>query len=337
MKQNYQKTIEKACCFFAAATAIPLVASSAFAVLIDFESFPGPDGKLGTADDVPVANQDIISNQFVSLGVTFELADGTAPIVRSPINYLPEGPHSIDTVLLPKNNMYSGEQDIQDVIINFTNPVNAVGITSLDTDEWWTLRAYNAAGVEIAAASPDPLDMSDRAVTAVEVDVDGSDGFISKVVLDVSETNSCCGGGPEHFDDLSFNPINQVTGIILTRNWEPYRDQAQFKLKELPGVIAGFCDNSGDFTIAFGPVVGGPIYSYTGGNIPNDMDCHCNGAEECVVNIRNANFDNAALNTMLTGEMSVTLEVNGITYSNTGTWTQYDSGNGSWTKYRKDN
>lgn len=135
--------------------------------------------------------------------------------------------------------------------------------------------------------------------------------------------------------ELNINDMD-VTGIIFTRNWESYRDQAQFKMKGLNGVAAGFCDNSGEFTIEFGPVDGGPIYTYTGFNIPYDMDCHCNRAEECVVNIRNTDLDNVALDNLLTGEMTVSLDVDGTTYTNTGVWEQFDSGSGSWTKYRKD-
>ncbi len=128
-----------------------------------------------------------------------------------------------------------------------------------------------------------------------------------------------------------------ATGMIITRNWESYRDQAQFEMKGMTGVSAGFCDNSGEFTIEFGAEDEPPIYTYTGLNIPPDMDCHCNGSEECVVNIRNIDLDNTVLETLLTGSMTVSLEIDGITCINTGTWTQYNSGGGSLTKYRKDN
>ncbi len=50
----------------------PLEAQS---VLIDFEHFPGPDGVLGTADDVPVPCTTAIplSGQYASVGITFTL------------------------------------------------------------------------------------------------------------------------------------------------------------------------------------------------------------------------------------------------------------------------
>ncbi|MCI5132350.1 MAG: hypothetical protein D3904_12735 [Candidatus Electrothrix sp. EH2] len=36
------------------------------------------------------------------------------------------------------------------------------------------------------------------------------------------------------------------------------------------------------------------------------------------------------LDAVLSGPMTVSLEIGGVTYSNTGIWTQYDSGSGSW-------
>ncbi|MCI5144606.1 MAG: hypothetical protein D3923_03550, partial [Candidatus Electrothrix sp. AR3] len=133
----------------------------------------------------------------------------------------------------------------------------------------------------------------------------------------------------------AFKPI-KARGIILTRNEQEDRDQAQFKLDGVTGISAGFCDQDGDFIVEFGPEFGPLIYTYTGGNIPQDMDCHCNRAEECVINIRNVDFDNTALDNLLPNSMTVTLEVNGTKYGNTGAWGQYDSGSGTWTKYRKD-
>jgi hypothetical protein len=56
--------------------ALLLGAAPAFAtpVLVDFESFPGPDGVLGTADDLPSYPGSIIplSNEFSAIGLNFD-------------------------------------------------------------------------------------------------------------------------------------------------------------------------------------------------------------------------------------------------------------------------
>ena len=57
---------------------VACVSASASAVVITFDHFPGPDGKLGTLDDVPIiapfdfVSQNVqLTNQFQSVGVRF--------------------------------------------------------------------------------------------------------------------------------------------------------------------------------------------------------------------------------------------------------------------------
>ncbi|MCI5146195.1 MAG: hypothetical protein D3923_11865, partial [Candidatus Electrothrix sp. AR3] len=143
-----------------------------------------------------------------------------------------------------------------------------------------------------------------------------------------------------------------ITGIVLTRNWETDRDQAQFKLRNVTDVKAAAYDavESGlGLTAQFGPC-DDPMFSftipgseidvtylnlrYTVGNL-DVVRCVFN-SEQCVINIRNTDLDNEALDEALTGDMTVSLKVGNTTYSDTGVYTQYESGSGSWTKYRKD-
>lgn len=152
-------------------------------------------------------------------------------------------------------------------------------------------------------------------------------------------------------DDVEGADVD-VTGIILTRNFEDNRDDAQFKLKNVTGikdaayqaVAAG-----APLTFRFGNSCEEPIYEltvpaedlnvtylnmrYTEGNL--DVVRCVFSSEECVINLH-GDHDNDALDELLTGEMRVTLEVGEAIYSNNGIWTQYNSGSGSWTKYRKD-
>ncbi|MCI5144154.1 MAG: hypothetical protein D3923_01195 [Candidatus Electrothrix sp. AR3] len=144
-----------------------------------------------------------------------------------------------------------------------------------------------------------------------------------------------------------------MTGILTTRNWEVDRDIAQFKMRHVPGIAVAAhnaLENGTDLFFKFGPC-GAPLYSLIVAN--SDLDIAGNrmiyrtdkevivrcifSSEQCVVNIRNVDLDNEALDALLTGDMSMSLEVGGKNYTNSGTWTQYESGSGSWTKYRKDN
>ncbi|MBX9902661.1 MAG: PEP-CTERM sorting domain-containing protein [Burkholderiaceae bacterium] len=67
-------TIKNKCLKFLL-SALLLTSSSAFSniITIDFETFPGPDGMIGTADDVATPNQFIneLSNQYSSIGINF--------------------------------------------------------------------------------------------------------------------------------------------------------------------------------------------------------------------------------------------------------------------------
>lgn len=66
-----------ACMFLFAAIAPAMAAEGP--VLIDFERFPGPDGIIGTADDIPAPSgctvgpcvHRLLSNEFSSMGITF--------------------------------------------------------------------------------------------------------------------------------------------------------------------------------------------------------------------------------------------------------------------------
>ncbi|WP_417909506.1 hypothetical protein [Candidatus Electronema sp. PJ] len=152
-----------------------------------------------------------------------------------------------------------------------------------------------------------------------------------------------------------------MTGIITTRNGELGNDQAQFKLKEMASVQAAATEaiaNGINMTLKLGsgkecdnPIVLLDVPSsdlkltylnlrYTVGNLDVLRCVHNSG--DCVINIKKEELkslistDGKTLDDLLTGQMTVCLKVGETTYSNGGVWTQYDSGSGSWTKYRKD-
>ncbi|MCI5144018.1 MAG: hypothetical protein D3923_00485 [Candidatus Electrothrix sp. AR3] len=140
-----------------------------------------------------------------------------------------------------------------------------------------------------------------------------------------------------------------TTGLIINKNYQAY--VAQFKMTGMTDIgtaAKNAAENETPLTFQFGPEDETPIYSFTAENIDaagnrlvysdsdgNMMRCIFS-TERCVVNIKNVDLDGDALDTLLTGEMTVTLEIDGTKYSNSGTWIQFDSNSG-WIKYRKDN
>lgn len=137
-----------------------------------------------------------------------------------------------------------------------------------------------------------------------------------------------------------------TTGQIIIKNFEYDRDMAVFSLQGMEGIGAAAqdaVDNGTDLTFTAGPI----SFSAAG----NELDAAGNrlvysddvtlvrcifDKEECVVRFRYTDLNGAELDEQLTGDMSVSLEVGENLYLNTGEWTQFDSGSGSWTKYRKD-
>jgi hypothetical protein len=77
--------------FFAAM----FIGGTAFAVQVDFDVFPGPDGKFGTADDVAVAPGTEITTQYMSAGVIIENA--VASTGKPGLFAVPQGPAGSET------------------------------------------------------------------------------------------------------------------------------------------------------------------------------------------------------------------------------------------------
>jgi len=167
-------------------------------VSVDFDTFPGHDCVLETALDVPTTHHQNVSNQYRCVGAIFSLIDGTAPIMLQ---------RNGGRVLSPTHAPDAQESDIKDIVIEFTTPVSRVKLTAMDVDEAVTLRAFNAAGVEISIDYQPPT--GDVAVETIEVSTDGTQGYITKVIVDVSEEDpgQCCSAGPEFYDFLEFDPI----------------------------------------------------------------------------------------------------------------------------------
>ncbi|MCI5144591.1 MAG: hypothetical protein D3923_03475, partial [Candidatus Electrothrix sp. AR3] len=148
--------------------------------------------------------------------------------------------------------------------------------------------------------------------------------------------------------------------IIYFRNWQVDNDDAQFKMKEVEDIEDAAQTakaNNGDVKFQFGPY-DDPIYTltvdhndprlritdrnmrYTEGNL--DVIRCVFASEQCVVNIEGltlqdmTNTAGDSLDSILTGDMNVTLTVGETEFRHSGPWTQYESGSGSWTKFRKD-
>ena len=181
--------------------------------VIDFERYPGPDGVLGTADDECSKDGDVLDTQYKALGVSdFMLVDKTRPTIirhdKSP--YIKGSPASLYPVNSGNRNANPGDQSfLRDFDINFSLDVFRVKISGLNADEPMKLIAYNSLGEPIATASRDAG--GDLSVIPIEVRVDGSKGYIRRVRLDFRQSSeSCCKAGPEFYDMLEFDPVEQL-------------------------------------------------------------------------------------------------------------------------------
>ncbi len=151
------------------------------------------------------------------------------------------------------------------------------------------------------------------------------------------------------------NPAKEVgiTGFIIDKPKANHKDVSSFKMtgvKDIETAAKDAARNGTPLTFQFGSPGGGPIYYWFTGT---DLDAAGNrlvysddngnmvrcifSKETCTVRIRYVDFDGEALDALLTGNMTVTLGVGDINYTNTGEWTQFDSGSGTYTKYRKNN
>ena len=177
------------------------VLKSGGVTLLDFNAYPGDDGALGTKDDKPALKDEGVTTQYASLGLTFGLVGGGAPrIFVSNSLVKPYAPNVLRPVD-PKDEVKA--ENYKDVWVNLSHPAMRVKIMVLDihTDEASALKAYNAKGDLIGEAkhpgAPGGL------IVPLEVKVDGSKGWIARVVVDL--TNSAGGdAGPELYDNFEF-------------------------------------------------------------------------------------------------------------------------------------
>jgi hypothetical protein len=115
-----------------ASTILAAATASAATITIDFESMPGADGKLNTADDTPMANNNLvwIRDQLTPAGITF--TQGT----------------------LFQSSFFDGNS--QNHFISSTNPIGTFSIPvygiSIESKSYWnaTLTAYGASGNVLA-------------------------------------------------------------------------------------------------------------------------------------------------------------------------------------------
>ncbi|XOF33792.1 MAG: choice-of-anchor X domain-containing protein [Candidatus Electrothrix sp. YB6] len=204
---------------------------------------------------------------------------------------------------------------------------------------------------EIAGATMEQMS-SDAEYVALTVPVDGN----AELHAEVSHASGGTGtyhfsAGSRIFREPTIGVNAEITGMIIDKPQEDHRDVASFEIKGATGIKAATTyAAAGEIPLKF--QFGGddgPIYSFTGadfdaaGNrlVYSDADgnmvrCIFN-KEICTIKIRYVDFDGEALDNLLSGNMTVSLEIGDTNYTNTGIWEQIDSGSGTWTKYRKDN
>lgn len=180
----------------------PLFSNTRF---VDFEKRPGPDMILGTPDDTGTAAAQSISDLYQNLGVTFQLRDGTAPVIRN-IGTEP----SPQRVLYPVSAPSGGQTLIQDLIINFTTPVSRVKFAALDADEAWDVKVYSVSGALIRTIHQ-PSQGNGAVFVETRVDPCSAPGdLIGRVEIIPTKSSECCHSGPEFYDLLEFDVVGLV-------------------------------------------------------------------------------------------------------------------------------
>jgi VCBS repeat-containing protein len=268
--------------------------------VIDFERYPGPDGVLGTADDVCSKDLDVLDTQYEALGVSgFALSDKTRPTIhrRDDFSYIQGSPASLYPANVENRTAHPGNQSfLRDFDINFSLDVFRVKISGLNADEPMKLIAYNSAGEPIATASR--AAGGDLSVIPIEVRVDGSKGYIRRVRLDLRQSGeSCCKAGPEFYDMLEFDPVAQLPvpsnttridfenypgpdGLLGTADDEPtpelselfatYEDEASHKYNSL-GVRFGLLEHRDEALVPAAPTIRESEFVYVPGS-PRSFD-----------------------------------------------------------------
>ena len=170
-------------------------------------------------------NAAITSIDFDDFGPGVSITDqytGVAFALLDIPNSYPYGPVTVDT----DPGKYSGSlgravapgddrgDPFYDIEISFSPYIDYFSILSLDSDEPLTVRGY-LNGIEVSSAYYPKG--SDYQVWNVELGAVGGTHFFDTIVLDVRNNPGGHGtsGGPESFDNLSYNAVPAPTTLLL--------------------------------------------------------------------------------------------------------------------------
>ena len=208
--------------------------------LIDFEKAPGPDGILGTPDDVTLNEFDVIDDEYASLGVTFSLVGpasftgGSAPIIATEggatAAFVGPGGTPDAPTPSPVNSITPGAglgpcPCLKSIQIDFAFSVSSVSLSILDFDsivgQPLDATAFNASGNVIDVGTVFSLGYPGGDGNIQPVSVSGSG--IRRVILDFAVNDNGLA-----IDDLSFEapsePPGPACGITVTGDLTLDRD-----------------------------------------------------------------------------------------------------------------
>lgn len=191
---------------FAAVLVLCVCTRTAHSVVIDFEKFPGPDGALGTSDDIPIAAPSLfvgqpeqITDQFASLGILF-LPNSPQPDMNEILN-----DSSFQRTAGSRQNLLSTLRDSYSfgpIEAFFTVPVYsitmAIGLGSADS------------------VRPNKLEIFDSNSNLIN-SVIASDAFVtlnSLVPVDHFRVTATVSQNQAAIDDVTFFPIPEPTSLI---------------------------------------------------------------------------------------------------------------------------
>jgi len=154
---------------------------------------------------------DIVTNQYLPLGVTFSLL-GTSPVPGPVVVDIDDSryPPATGFAITPSQNQTDPFFDIN---LDFSTQIDYFSILSLDSDEPLTVRSY--LGSALVESVFFPPGGNDQVYTVILGSIGGIDRF-DRVVIDVVAGSAGeLVGGPEIFDDMVFNPVPVPSTIFL--------------------------------------------------------------------------------------------------------------------------
>jgi hypothetical protein len=186
---------------------ICLCASTAGAVVIDFETYPGPDGQLGTPDDIPIVAPALFNDQPVQITDQFQSVG---------IRFLPNPPQQNKNEIL-NDSTFTRTAGSRVNLLSTSRSSFAFG----PIEAQFTVPVYEltmAIGLgSSSSVQPNRLEIFDADSNMID-SVVASDAFVtlsSAVPIDRFRVTATVSANQAAIDDIEFNPVPEPVTWLL--------------------------------------------------------------------------------------------------------------------------